>query len=72
MVKVAFSRMKSVLTNNKMSIAVRKRILISCVDPVLWYAYETNSERAGWEYLIAVDVVFEENARNTIDRQTSE
>ena len=41
MAKVAFSKMKNILTNKKMSIETRKRVLRGYIEPVLLYGCET-------------------------------
>ena len=57
--KIAFSKMKNILTNKKMSIETRKRVLRCYIEPVLLYgceAWTMNSQAE--KHLMAVEMWF--------------
>ncbi|BFZ00294.1 hypothetical protein BsWGS_03333 [Bradybaena similaris] len=59
MAKVAFCKMKNVLTKKKFPITVRKRVLKCYIEPILLYACETwTMIRQAEKYLMAVEMWF--------------
>ena len=55
--KTAFSKMKNILTNKKISLEVRKRVLKCYIEPVLLYVYESwKINKEAEKHLLAVDL----------------
>ena len=75
--KASFQNMKSILTNKRLSLGMRKRVLQFYIEPILLYGCESWSmtKQTSMSILIVLsngNVVLEKNAQSIVDRKENQ
>ena len=74
--KAFFQNMKSILTNKRLSLGVRKRVLQCYIEPILLYGWEswsmTKQTSTSIEAMDYGNVVLEKNVQSIVDRKDNQ
>ena len=71
--KAYFQNMKSILTNKRMSLGVRKRVLQCYIEPILLYGCDKTNDKTNFNvHRSNGNVVLEKNAQSIVDRKENQ